>query len=84
MRRDQDAFRPRQSTHGGKSLASMGLDAGSLLSTPAAHDPRRVPRHFLSQYNINLARQEAIEESQVQDSQTGSEDPSKGGGVKKD
>ncbi|GJW71357.1 hypothetical protein Tco_0128274 [Tanacetum coccineum] len=39
LRRDHEAFRPGQSTHGGKSLASMGLDAGSLLSTPAAHDP---------------------------------------------
>nr|GEX49955.1 hypothetical protein [Tanacetum cinerariifolium] len=28
-----------ESTHGGKSLASMGLDVGSLLSTPAAQDP---------------------------------------------
>nr|GEX72053.1 ribonuclease H-like domain-containing protein [Tanacetum cinerariifolium] len=34
-----DAFRPAQSTHGGKSLASIGLDAGSLLSTLAAQDP---------------------------------------------
>nr|GEW87654.1 hypothetical protein [Tanacetum cinerariifolium] len=39
LRRDYDAFRPAQSTHGGKSLASMGLDAGPLLSTPAAQDP---------------------------------------------
>ncbi|GJV59250.1 hypothetical protein Tco_1465350 [Tanacetum coccineum] len=39
LRRDNDAFRPTQSTHGGKSLASIGLDAGSLLSTPAAQDP---------------------------------------------
>nr|GEX84028.1 hypothetical protein [Tanacetum cinerariifolium] len=30
---------PSWSTHEGKSLASMGLDAGSLLSTPAAQDP---------------------------------------------
>nr|GEU55979.1 hypothetical protein [Tanacetum cinerariifolium] len=29
----------KESTHGGKSLASMGLDAGSLLSMPAAQDP---------------------------------------------
>nr|GEW66186.1 hypothetical protein [Tanacetum cinerariifolium] len=39
LRRDYDAFRPAQSTHEGKSLASMGLDVGSLLSTPAAQDP---------------------------------------------
>ncbi|GJW01960.1 hypothetical protein Tco_1560816 [Tanacetum coccineum] len=39
LRRDHDAFRPAQSTRGGKSLASMGLDAGSILSTPAAQDP---------------------------------------------
>ncbi|GJS56230.1 hypothetical protein Tco_0629592 [Tanacetum coccineum] len=36
LRRDHGAFRPAQSTYRGKSLASMGLDAGSLLSTPAA------------------------------------------------
>ncbi|GJY08954.1 hypothetical protein Tco_0377139 [Tanacetum coccineum] len=39
LRRDHDAFCPAQSTRGGKSLASMGLDAGSILSTPAAQDP---------------------------------------------
>nr|GEX35032.1 hypothetical protein [Tanacetum cinerariifolium]GEY80794.1 hypothetical protein [Tanacetum cinerariifolium] len=39
LRRDYDAFRPAQSIHRGKYLASMGLDAGSLLSTPATHDP---------------------------------------------
>ncbi|GJU56456.1 hypothetical protein Tco_1230170 [Tanacetum coccineum] len=39
LRRDHDAFRPAQSTHGGKSLASIGLDAGSILSTPVAQDP---------------------------------------------
>nr|GEY17261.1 hypothetical protein [Tanacetum cinerariifolium] len=39
LRRYYDAFRPAQSTHGGKSLALMGLDAGSLLSMLAAHDP---------------------------------------------
>nr|GEW34706.1 transposase (putative), gypsy type [Tanacetum cinerariifolium] len=39
LRRDYDTFRPVQSTHGGKSLASVGLDADSLLYTPAAQDP---------------------------------------------
>ncbi|GJR90770.1 hypothetical protein Tco_0214781 [Tanacetum coccineum] len=39
LRRDHNAFRPTQSTHRGKSLALMGLDEGSLLSTPAVHDP---------------------------------------------
>nr|GFA19296.1 hypothetical protein [Tanacetum cinerariifolium] len=29
----------KESTHGRKSIASMGLDAGSLLSTPDAQDP---------------------------------------------
>ncbi|GKE65822.1 hypothetical protein Tco_1519983, partial [Tanacetum coccineum] len=37
LRRDHDAFRPSQSTHEGKSLASIGLDAGSLLSTPVSY-----------------------------------------------
>nr|GEV03289.1 hypothetical protein [Tanacetum cinerariifolium] len=39
LRRDYDTFRPMQSTYRGESLASLGLDAGSLLSTPAAQDP---------------------------------------------
>ncbi|GKA22826.1 hypothetical protein Tco_0708788 [Tanacetum coccineum] len=39
LTKDHDAFRPAQSTRGGKSLASMGLDAGSILSTPAVQDP---------------------------------------------
>ncbi|GJU51534.1 hypothetical protein Tco_1221089 [Tanacetum coccineum] len=39
LRRDHDAFRPVQITHRGKSLASMGLDAGSILSTPATQGP---------------------------------------------
>ncbi|GJV59188.1 hypothetical protein Tco_1465288 [Tanacetum coccineum] len=39
LRRDHDAFRPAQSTRGGKSLASMGLDAGLVLTTPAAQGP---------------------------------------------
>ncbi|GKF28728.1 hypothetical protein Tco_0095070, partial [Tanacetum coccineum] len=39
IRRDHDAFRLAQSTRRGKYLASMRLDAGSILSTPAAHDP---------------------------------------------
>nr|GEV10643.1 probable cinnamyl alcohol dehydrogenase 6 [Tanacetum cinerariifolium] len=44
LRGDYDTFRPAQSTHGGKSLASMGLDVGSLLSTPAAQDPSTVTK----------------------------------------
>ncbi|GJT32823.1 hypothetical protein Tco_0923242 [Tanacetum coccineum] len=39
LRRDHDAFHPAQSTCEGKSLALMGLDAGLILSTPAAQDP---------------------------------------------
>nr|GEY18047.1 hypothetical protein [Tanacetum cinerariifolium] len=39
LKRDHDAFCPAQSTHGGKSIASMGLDTGPFLSTPAAQDP---------------------------------------------
>nr|GEY10235.1 hypothetical protein [Tanacetum cinerariifolium] len=38
LRKDHDAFRPAQSTLGGKSLAPMGLDAGSTVSTPATQD----------------------------------------------
>ncbi|GKD44558.1 hypothetical protein Tco_1269203 [Tanacetum coccineum] len=39
LRMDHDASLPTQSTHGGKYLASMRLDASSLLSMPAAQDP---------------------------------------------
>nr|GEV62168.1 hypothetical protein [Tanacetum cinerariifolium] len=39
LRTDYDASRPAQSTHGGKFLALMGLDVGSLLSTLAAQGP---------------------------------------------
>ncbi|GKE02642.1 hypothetical protein Tco_1390625, partial [Tanacetum coccineum] len=39
LRRDHDAFCPAQITHKGKSIASMGLDAGSILPTPAAQGP---------------------------------------------
>nr|GEX87815.1 hypothetical protein [Tanacetum cinerariifolium] len=35
LRKDHAAFRPTQSTLGGKSLAPIGLDAGSTVFTPA-------------------------------------------------
>nr|GEY59993.1 hypothetical protein [Tanacetum cinerariifolium] len=38
LRKDHATFRPAHSTLGGKSLASMGLDARSTFSTPATHD----------------------------------------------
>nr|GEU85983.1 transposase (putative), gypsy type [Tanacetum cinerariifolium] len=38
VRKDHAAFRLAQSTLGGKSLAPMGLDAGSTVSTPATQD----------------------------------------------
>ncbi|GKB14627.1 hypothetical protein Tco_0848550 [Tanacetum coccineum] len=38
LRKDHAAFRPIQSTLGWKSLAPIGLDAGSIFSTPATHD----------------------------------------------
>ncbi|GJZ42507.1 hypothetical protein Tco_0589393 [Tanacetum coccineum] len=38
LRKDQAASRPTQSTIGGKSLASMGLEAGSTFSTPALQE----------------------------------------------
>ncbi|GKC17292.1 hypothetical protein Tco_1014074 [Tanacetum coccineum] len=39
LRRDHDTFRPTQSAHGGKSLASTRLDTGPLFPTPATQDP---------------------------------------------
>nr|GEV12252.1 transposase (putative), gypsy type [Tanacetum cinerariifolium] len=39
LKRNHDAFYPAQSTHRGKSIASIGLDTGPFLSTPAAQDP---------------------------------------------
>ncbi|GJW96907.1 hypothetical protein Tco_0178715 [Tanacetum coccineum] len=45
LRKDHAAFRPAQSTLGGKSLAPIGLDAGSIFSTPATQDaPTTVKR----------------------------------------
>ncbi|GJX17129.1 hypothetical protein Tco_0217961 [Tanacetum coccineum] len=38
LRKDHAAFRPAQSTLGGKSLASMGLEAGSTFFTPATQE----------------------------------------------
>ncbi|GJR74982.1 gypsy type transposase [Tanacetum coccineum] len=38
LRKDHAAFRPTQSTLGGKSLASMGLEAGSTFFTPATQE----------------------------------------------
>ncbi|GJR36343.1 gypsy type transposase [Tanacetum coccineum] len=38
LRKDFDATHPTQSIVGGKSLASMGLEAGSILVAPASHE----------------------------------------------
>ncbi|GJW09504.1 hypothetical protein Tco_1575331 [Tanacetum coccineum] len=38
LRKDHAAFCPAQSTLGGKSLASIGLDAGSIFFTPTTKD----------------------------------------------
>ncbi|GJZ19441.1 putative reverse transcriptase domain-containing protein [Tanacetum coccineum] len=38
LRKDHAAFRPAQSTLGGKSLTSMGLEAGSTFFTPATQE----------------------------------------------
>ncbi|GKD95688.1 hypothetical protein Tco_1379585 [Tanacetum coccineum] len=38
LRKDHAASRPTQSTLGGKSLASMGLEAGSTFSAPASQE----------------------------------------------
>ncbi|GJR82596.1 hypothetical protein Tco_0153381, partial [Tanacetum coccineum] len=38
LRKDHATFRPAQSTLGGKSLASMGLDEGSIFFMPATED----------------------------------------------
>ncbi|GJT14973.1 hypothetical protein Tco_0873679 [Tanacetum coccineum] len=38
LRKDHAAARPEQSTHGGKSLASIGLEAGTTCVTPATQE----------------------------------------------
>ncbi|GKE97970.1 hypothetical protein Tco_0021321 [Tanacetum coccineum] len=38
LRKDHATVRPEQSTRGGKSLALMGLEAGSTFVTPATHE----------------------------------------------
>ncbi|GKE81572.1 hypothetical protein Tco_1551572, partial [Tanacetum coccineum] len=56
LRRDHDAFRPAQSTRGGKSLALMGLDAGSILSTPAAQDPSTATKSLSDPEPLSCAK----------------------------
>ncbi|GJV10561.1 hypothetical protein Tco_1352102 [Tanacetum coccineum] len=71
LRRDQDAFRPRQSTHGGKSLASMGLDAGSLLSTPAAQDPFTATKSVSDPEPLSYAKPHPYPEQDIAQSSKG-------------
>nr|GEW76156.1 hypothetical protein [Tanacetum cinerariifolium] len=44
LRKGHAAVRPAQSTLGGKSLAPIGLDAGSIFSTPATQDAPTVAK----------------------------------------
>ncbi|GJX10658.1 hypothetical protein Tco_0200517 [Tanacetum coccineum] len=56
LRRDHDDFCPAQSTHGGKSLASIGLDAGSILSMPAAQDPSTTTKSMSDPEPLSYAK----------------------------
>ncbi|GJV68732.1 hypothetical protein Tco_1484241 [Tanacetum coccineum] len=71
LRRDHDAFRPAQSTHGGKSLASMGLDAGSLLSTPAAQDPSTATKSVSDPEPLSYAKPQPHPEQDIAQSSKG-------------
>ncbi|GJX09316.1 hypothetical protein Tco_0199175 [Tanacetum coccineum] len=65
LRRDHDAFRPTQSTHEGKSLASMGLDAGSFLSTPAVQDPSTATKSVSDPEPLSYAKPEPHPEQDI-------------------
>ncbi|GJU34047.1 hypothetical protein Tco_1182401 [Tanacetum coccineum] len=56
LRRDHDAFRPTQSTRRGKSQALMGLDTGSILSTPAAQDPSTATKSVIDPEPLSYAK----------------------------
>ncbi|GJS34031.1 hypothetical protein Tco_0532413 [Tanacetum coccineum] len=56
LRRDHDAFHPAQSTRGGKSTASIGLDAGSILSMPAAQDPSTATKSVSDPDSMSYAK----------------------------
>nr|GEX12951.1 hypothetical protein [Tanacetum cinerariifolium] len=71
LRRDHDAFRPAQSTHEGKSLASMGLDAGSHLSTPAAQDPSTATKSVSDPEPLPYANPQSHPEQDIAQSSEG-------------
>nr|GEW72170.1 hypothetical protein [Tanacetum cinerariifolium] len=84
LRKDHAAFRPTQSTIRGKSLAPLGLDAGStIFQENGHHDPLQKCCYqeggdgFSTEAKLRT-RVQIAEESQSQDSQMGLEDPSEG------
>ncbi|GJU05247.1 hypothetical protein Tco_1121677 [Tanacetum coccineum] len=71
LRRDHDAFRSAQSTHKGKSLASMGLDAGSLSSMPAAQDPSTAIKSVIDPEPLSYTKPQLHPEQDIAQSSKG-------------
>ncbi|GJY17311.1 hypothetical protein Tco_0388802 [Tanacetum coccineum] len=71
LRRDHEAFYPAQSTHGGKSLASMRLDMGSILSTPATQDPSTAMKSVSDLESLSYAKPQPHPEQDIAQSSKG-------------
>nr|GFB53442.1 hypothetical protein [Tanacetum cinerariifolium] len=63
LRKDHAAFRPAQSTLGWKSLAPIGLDAGSTFSMPATQDAPTTAKSVSDPYSLSYAKLQPHPES---------------------
>ncbi|GJW71014.1 hypothetical protein Tco_0127931 [Tanacetum coccineum] len=65
LRRDHDTFRPTQSAHGGKSLASTRLDAGPLLPTPTTQDPSTTTKSVSDPEPMSYAEPQSLPKQDI-------------------
>ncbi|GJU49111.1 hypothetical protein Tco_1218666 [Tanacetum coccineum] len=75
LRTDHASVRPESHTRGGKSLAVMGLGAGSTVSTPI---PQETPADVIGPGPLSYARPQSIPERDIAQSSKGTaaaEDP---------
>ncbi|GJS06958.1 hypothetical protein Tco_0363754 [Tanacetum coccineum] len=68
LRKDHAASRPTQSTLGGKSLASMGLEAGSTFSAPASQE---TPAYVSDPGPLSYTKPQPIPEQDIAQSSKG-------------
>ncbi|GJZ62071.1 hypothetical protein Tco_0618208, partial [Tanacetum coccineum] len=68
LRKDHAASRPTQSTLGGKSLASMGLEAGSTFSAPVSQE---TPADVSDPEPLSYAKPQPIPEQDIAQSSKG-------------